>query len=797
MEVPPIGVKYPNAAEAALKILGMHCATCSLTVQKALLSAPGVLYASVSLAADEAKIVYDPAKVSYPEILRAVQRAGYDIYREEVAVGLASLSPDDWPAVIRRLSRPGIFRASPDYGARSILVEYNPLELTPKDIEEAIRGAGFEVVWVKRGSLDFDVDARASAIELRDLLARLWVALPLAAAIIALMALPDTPLKALLSFLLATPVQFYSGMRFIKGAYRAFKNLAPNMDSLVALGTLAAYFYSAASLALGRYGQTYFDASAVVIAAVLLGRYIEARMRTRTADAVRRLFSLMPSKARVLKGGAVGEKPAGEVEPGELVEVREGEAVPVDGYIEEGAGSIDVSSFTGEPAPVDAAKGALVLAGMKLISGRIVVRATRSGAHTALAQMAKLVRIAQGARLPVQDIVDKVAGAFTWVVMAAAAATFAAWYLAGAGLATSLLFAVAVLVVACPCALGLATPLAVAVGVGKASEKGVLIKRPEALQKLLKARVIAFDKTGTLTLGRPRVAEVIGGDEVLRLAAVAESKSNHPLGRALVEEAVRRGLKLEEPESFDSFPGQGVVAQIGGSVVAVGNERIVEGMGAPLGKYGATAEGLRRRGYTVSYVVKDGAVVGLIAFGDTARPGVPELIKRLKAAGLATAMLTGDAAPSAEALGKSLGIDEVRAGLTPEDKAKAVEELREKYGPVAYVGDGVNDAVALSSADVGVAVGSGADIAKEAGDIVLLGGGAEKLDEVIKIAKAILNNIKFNLVWAFAFNAVLIPIAAGALVSLGVILKPELAGIAMALSSVIVTLNSFRLRYSK
>lgn len=792
--IPPIGPKFPNAVEAALKILGMHCATCSLTVQRALLSVPGVLYANVSLAADEARIAYDPAKVSYPRLLEAVQRAGYDVYREEVVVGLPSLSPDEAPALLKALSRPGIFRASPDYAARAVYVEYNPLELSPKEVADLAERAGFDVAWVKRGALDLDVDARVAARELKDLGNRLAVALPLAAVAMALMALPEGPLRAFLALAAATPVQFYSGMRFIRGAYRAFKNLAPNMDSLVALGTLAAYFYSSASLALGRYGDVYFETSAAVVAFVLLGRYIEARMRTRAADAVRKLLSLMPPKARVLRGASAVEREAGDVEPGELVEVREGETVPVDGYVESGSGLIDASSFTGEPAPVEAARGGLVLAGMRLLSGRLMVRATRSGAHTAVAQMAKLVRIAQGARLPVQDLVDKVASAFTWAVMAVAAAAFATWLLLGYPPSTALIYAVSVLVVACPCALGLATPLAVAIGVGRASSKGILIKRPESLQRLLDAKVFAFDKTGTLTVGRPKVVAVVGGDEVLRLAASAELKSNHPLAGAVVEEAMRRELALDEPESFDSFPGLGVVAQIGGSAAAVGNERLAKEMGADLGEYAEEAERLRKLGYTVSYVVKGEEVLGLIALGDSARPGAEELIRGLKAANRRVVILTGDAEAAAKAMAARLGADEVRAGLTPEEKAAVVEELRKAYGPVAYVGDGVNDAVALAAADVGIAVGSGADIAKEAGDVVLVGGGAEKLGELLRLAKAVLKNIKFNLAWAFLYNVALIPIAAGALAPLGVTLRPELAGLAMALSSVSVTANSLRLR---
>ncbi|ABL88599.1 heavy metal translocating P-type ATPase [Pyrobaculum islandicum DSM 4184] len=788
-----IRIRFERGRQTTLKIIGMHCATCTLAVQKALLSVPGVLHAEASLAGDEAKVVADPTRLRYGDLLRAVRKAGYDIYREEAHIVLKAVRPEEVSRIAELLSGWGVFDVRPNPAAGVVTVEYNPLEVTPGELARKLEEAGYEVAEVKTGEVDIDVDRRVVELDRADLRRRLAVAAGPTAALVALMVASMAGLHAAVYWLqwaLATPVQFYSGWRFIKGAYRAFRNKTANMDTLVTLGTLSTYFYSVYSLLTG--GLVYFEASAAVITLVLLGRYIEAGMRIKTGEAVRRLLTLQPEKARVLENGAEVEVPAAQVKPGQLVAVKQGERAPVDGVVEEGFGYVDESAFTGEPMPVEKKKGDLILAGSILVRGYLVVRATRSGRHTLLAQMVKLVRQAQGARLPVQQLVDKISGVFTWAVIAVASAVFVLWYLTTGDINRALIFTASVLVVACPCALGLATPLSVVVGVGRAAEKGVLIKRPEALQKLREARYVAFDKTGTLTLGRPRVVAVWGGDEVLNLAASLEQKSEHPLAAAVVEYARERNLKLSEPEFFDSIPGAGVYGRINGVAVAVGNEKILRGMGAELPPEVAKwAEEMREQGYTVVYVATEGKTLGAIAVGDQIREGAWEAVHWLKTRGVEPVIVTGDHEKSARAVAKKLGISVVYSGVDPEEKAKIVEALKSR-GLVVFVGDGVNDAAALATADVGIAVGTGTDVAKEAGDTILLRGDITKVVEVFKISEKIMRNVKFNLFWAFVYNIALIPLAAG--VFYPVTLRPELAGLAMAFSSISVTLNALRLR---
>ncbi len=760
-----------------LKILGMHCAACSYTVQKALVSVRGVKWAEVSLANNEAKLVVDPS-VDYGELLKAVRRVGYDVYREAVYFNL-DVRPEEAEAVVKAVGKWGVFTASFNPAFQLLYVEYNPLEVSVEGIMERLEKSCYKPRTVEKSEVE-DIDKKLAEAERRDLARRLAVAAPLALFLAISMFVHIPPLFQLAA---AAVVQFYSGWRFMRGAYRAFLNRTANMDTLVTLGTLSTFLYSAAAIFVG--GPLFFETSALVITFVLAGRYIESRVRLKTGEAVRKLAQMQPPRARVRQGDSWVETNADSVKPGQLVEIREGEKAPVDGYVEEGWGYVDESAFTGEFTPVEKKRGSLVLAGTLLTRGRLVVRTTRSGGHTHLAEVVKLVRQAQNAKLPIQRIADRAAGVFTWVVIAVAASTFAGWTLAGSPMHTALLFTAAVLVVACPCALGLATPLAVVMGVGKAAERGILIKRPEALETAARAKYVVFDKTGTLTLGRPKLVKYIGRQEALSLAASAESKSNHPIAKAIVEYA---GVGVE-PEVVDTLPGMGVYARVNGVTVGVGNERLVEGMGATIPEeLQREAERLREQ-HLVVYIVVGREVWGLAAFGDEVRPDAPETVSVLKKWGVEPVVLSGDSEKTVKTIAERLGIEKYYAGADPEKKAEVITQLR-KSGVVVFVGDGVNDAPALSAADVGVAVATGVEVAKEAGDVVLRQNDLRKIAEVLQLAKKVVKTAKFNLFWAFVYNVLLIPLAAGLFYPIH--LKPELAGAAMALSSISVTLNTLR-----
>ncbi|AET33188.1 heavy metal translocating P-type ATPase [Pyrobaculum ferrireducens] len=775
--------------ETVLKILGMHCATCSLTVQKALLSVRGVKWAEASLASNEARLVVDPEVLDYGELLRAVRRAGYDVYRES-AYFVVDFRPEEAESVERRAGGWGVFYARANPATGVLYVEYNPLEVGADVVVKRLEEAGYRVREVRRGGVEVDVDRRVAELEAADLRRRLLPAAAASALLVPMMVGVEL-VPPLVQMALAALVQFYSGWRFISGAARAFRNGTANMDTLVTLGTLSAFLYSVYAVFAG--GPTFFEASALVITFVLAGRYLESLMKLRSGDAVRRLAGLQPPRARVRRGGGWVEVDAAEVRPGEVVEVREGERLPVDGYVDEGVGAVDESAFTGEPLPVEKGPGDLVLAGTTLVRGRLLVRATRSGEATYLAEVVKLVRQAQNARLPIQNFVDRVSGVFTWVVMAVASATFVGWLLAGAPVWRALLFAVAVLVVACPCALGLATPLAVVVGIGRAAERGLLVKNVEAVERALGARYVAFDKTGTLTVGAPRVVKYVGDEWALSLAASAEAKSAHPIAAAVVKFAAERGVAVAEPDMFDTFPGQGVYARVNGAVVGVGNEKLVEGLGAELPlEIRREAEAYRAEGYTVAYVVVDGVVRGYLVVGDEVRPEAGRILQRLREMGLEPVIVSGDHVAAVAKVAERLGVKRYFGGKTPEEKAEVVKELK-KEGGVIFIGDGVNDAPALATADVGIAVATGTEVAKEAGDVVVRKGDLAKVVEFLELSRKIVRNARFNLFWAFVYNAALIPVAAG-LFYPALYLRPELAGLAMALSSISVTLNALRLR---
>ena len=752
----------------AAPVRGMHCAACVGKVERALASVPGVESASVNLATEQAAVVFDPARTDLARLRAAVAAAGYE---------LAEARPDRVPG-------------------------------EAVDGERAAREAA-----QRREKLKFVVGAVLSAPVLLGGMSHVlpWV--------------PGVLQNPWVQLVLATPVQVWVGWQFHRGFVHDLRYRTASMSTLVSIGTNAAYLFSVAVTlwphAFVRHGaMTYYDVSAVVITLVVLGRWLEARARGRTSEAIRRLMSLAPRAARVIRDGVEMDVPTAEVRVGDFVRIRPGERVPVDGVVTEGASTVDESMLTGESLPAEKAPESSVFAGTVNRTGSFVFRAARVGSGTTLARIIKLVAEAQGSRAPIQRLADRVAAVFVPIVLVIAALTFMAWWLFGpepAGL-LALANAVAVLVIACPCAMGLATPTAIMVATGRGAEFGVLIKSAAALERLHRVDTVVFDKTGTLTVGRPAVTDVIpvgpavgvrvaGGaaaeasgemtaaDEILALAAAAEQASEHPLGEAVVARAKERGLALPPMREFSTVAGQGIDAMTTDGRVLLGNRTLMDARGIDVDVLAPGVQRLAAEGKTVIYVAFAGQVLGVIAVADVPKPEAKSVVAALKRLGVSVAMLTGDHRLTAEAIARQAGLDRVLAEVLPEDKARAIKVLQAEGRRVAMVGDGINDAPALAQADVGIAMGSGTDVAIDAADVTLMRGDLNGVVTAIELSRATIRVIRENLVWAFGYNTILIPVAAGVLYPVwGVLLSPILAGSAMAFSSVSVVTNSLRLK---
>ncbi|MBW8728367.1 MAG: copper-translocating P-type ATPase, partial [Inquilinus limosus] len=690
----------------------------------------------------------------------------------------------------------------------------------PAALEQAVRDAGYQARRIGADDAgDHERDARAA--ETASLGRSLAVAAALTLPVFVLEmgthlipAIHDLVMRTIgirqswiLQFVLASLVMFGPGLRFFRKGVPALLRAAPDMNSLVALGTAAAWGYSVVATFLpgtlpAGTANVYYEAAAVITTLILLGRYLEARAKGRTSEAIRRLVGLQPKTARVVRDGRTLDLALEEVRAGDIVLVRPGERVPVDGAVVEGSSFVDEAMITGEPVPVAKGIGAEVVGGTINKTGSFSFRATRIGGETVLAQIIRMVEQAQGAKLPIQALVDRVTAWFVPAVMAVSAATFLVWLAFGPdpALAFALVNAVAVLIIACPCAMGLATPTSIMVGTGRAAELGVLFRKGDALQTLRDASVIALDKTGTLTRGRPELTDFdtldgVDRDEALRLVAAVEARSEHPIAEAIVAAASARGLALPAAEGFEAVPGHGAAATVEGRRVAVGADRYMRSLGLDPSAFAAAAARLGEDGKSPLYAAIDGRLAAIIAVSDPVKPSTPEAIRALHALGLKVAMVTGDNRGTAEAIARRLGIDEVVAEVLPEGKVEAVKRLGASGRRVAFVGDGINDAPALAAADVGIAIGTGTDIAIESADLVLMSGDLRGVATAIALSQATIRNIKQNLFWAFAYNAALIPVAAGALYpAQGWLLSPILAAGAMALSSVFVLANALRLR---
>ncbi len=736
------------------------------------------------------------------------------------------------------LEVPGVVSASVNFATERASVTYLDSVTQPADLRNSIEAAGYIVPDMDAAPTPDQEKATADA-EIRLLRARFLIGAALSVPVL-LGSFPDwfpwapAPLSnPNLLFVLTTPVQFWVGWQFHRGFWMSLKHRTADMNTLVSIGTNAAYLYSAALTFFpaaiaptGMGAMTYYDTAAILMTLIVMGRWLEAKAKGRTSEAIKTLMGLRAKTARVIRGDLAQDIPVEEVRTGDLVLVRPGEKVPVDGIIREGRSALDESMLTGESLPVEKGPGDQVVGATMNKMGSFKFEATRVGQETVLAQIVRLVEQAQGSKAPIQRLVDKIAGVFVPIVLVIAAATFGVWLLLGGEQAFLIALSnfVAVLVIACPCALGLATPTSIMVGIGKGAEYGVLIKNAESLERAYQVNVIIFDKTGTLTVGQPSVTDIVSSfefrvssspsnltrnpkpetrnlslsfqqQELLRLAASAEKGSEHPLGQAIIDHAKAKGLDVADPQEFKAIPGYGIRAVVEGQEVLLGNNALMQERGIDLAGMGEQVEALSGEGKTAMFVVADARLLGIVAVADVVKPYSKAVVVALRGLSIDVVMITGDTRRTAEAIARQVGIDRVLAEVLPEHKALEVRRLQEQGKLVAMVGDGINDAPALAQADVGIAIGTGTDVAMEAADITLIGGDLRSVVTALQLSRLTMRNIKQNLFWAFAYNVVLIPVAAGALYPLfGVMLSPVLAGAAMALSSVTVVSNALRLR---
>lgn len=733
------GSKSSEKERKSLQIGGMHCATCVLTVEKALKKLDGVYNATVNLATGKALVDYDPNKVSDPKFEEAVHDAGYEVVTE----------PDS-----EQVSRRKEVRMQKRLFIFSLVLSIPIVLYSYSDILPFI--------------------------------------------------LPEIIPRAILLFILTTPVQFIGGYQFYKGAYSALMNRTANMDVLVVLGTSAAYFYSIAATFFIK-GPLFYETSALLILFITLGRMLETITKGKTSEAIRSLMRLRPKTAKIIKNGEETTVLIDDVQVKDILVVRPGERIPVDGEVLDGHSSVDESMITGESMPVEKKKGDTVIGATLNTSGMLKINATKVGKDTLLAQIIKLVEETQASKPPIQRFADRVAARFVPAVVVSALITFLTWTLIGMEFLFSFIVTISVLVIACPCALGLATPAAVMVGTGKGAENGILIKSGEALETARNLTTIVFDKTGTLTVGKPHVTDIVPIEDgatnsterdVIRTAAICEKFSNHPLSLAITEKAKEMGIDIPDPSEFNYVAGQGNVARFDDRKILSGNKKLLAGSKIVLnGEDERLMKKLESQGKTVTLVAENSLLIGLVAMADTLKEHAKDAVGSLKKMGLKAAILTGDNERTGKAIAQELGIDHVLAEIRPEDKAKEIRKLQDMGETVAMVGDGINDAPALAQADIGIAIGSGTDVAIETGEIVLIKGDLRDVPAAILLSKQTVRKVKQNLFWALAYNVAAIPIAAGLLFPIiGLLLRPEIAAFAMSMSSVTVVTNSLLLK---
>jgi len=803
----------------SIPVSGMTCANCAMNIARSVKKLQGVIEADVNFASEQAVVSFDPQTVTSRDIIEKIHKAGFKVFSVRTEFPVSGMSCANCAMNIERtLNRkvPGVVTAAVNFASERISVEYLPTVTSLQEMAQAIQKAGFTAIIPNESSESQDIEQAARTAEIKDQTRKFTVGAVFASILFILSMSRDFGLTGAWShaawvnwffLLLASPVQFYTGWDYYKSAWKNLRNKTANMDVLVALGSSVAYFYSLLLLFIPVLGHhLYFETSAVIITLIKLGKMLESRTKGRTGAAIRKLMDLSPKTAVKITDKGEIEIPLAQVITGDILLVRPGQSIPVDGAVLEGKSAVNEAMLTGEPIPTDKAPGDTVIGGTVNQEGLLKIQARRVGKETALAQIIQLVQEAQGSKAPIQAYADRVAAVFVPSVIAIALITFALWWIIGREFIPAMIRLVAVLVIACPCALGLATPTAVMAGTGKGAEKGILFKNSQALETAAQLDVIVLDKTGTLTQGKPAVTDllVVGSffeseDALLNIAASVEKGSEHPIGKAIVREAEHRGMILREPSDFKASAGFGVQAKIGDKEIFVGKPGWFEQLNISLEYLRQDIRALLEQGKTVMIVSSEKEIAGLIAVADILRPDSVEAVDELHRQGLEVIMLTGDNLQTARAIASQVRIDDVFAEVPPQEKSSKIKSLQEQGKKVGMVGDGINDAPALAMADVGMAIGTGTDVAIETADLILSRSSLKGISEAIALSRATMRTIRQNLFWAFFYNIILIPIAAGVLYPFEFMpdflrqLHPILAASAMSLSSITVVSNSLRL----